>query len=549
MNDKINNQRLIQFIKRGNIHDNNKNKIYESRLNYSLNLRKNKIFKKIMQKRNNLNFKNEKCLNLCINIDLLNLNIYKNEINKFNHLIIDDDKYKYLINSIVNNIHIEIFQTDFLFFNNCNNLCHKTSDFIKFCLKNLYDILNSFGNILNIINTKTFFNTILYELFMTNELNVKYIIIKILVLYSNLSKEFNFFFINDMRYIKKLYKLTFIDNNDIIIELFTIIYNIICDYPNEFEKIISISPFHTRLNEFIISNKTYIQNNEIYLIELLEILGKFIALINKNLFSIYQELIFFFYETILNNNNQNYKLNLIIYEILSKISIDDNISKIIISCGLGDLIHKQMKQNNLKNKDYLFFQLQIMINLLSIEYISSYFIGKNLLETLSLIINNNNSYNENKEKDKIIYLCIYCLSNIGASSINLIHSLINSNILNNILKIIDYRKSNNIYFETCTLFLNIICHCSLEDFNYINEKLKIMEFFYEGIYKSNKNEYLSICLKGIYCLIMRNEKFAIFSNIVKESLSQLTYNQNNEISNLSELIIQLIETKNKTFIG
>jgi hypothetical protein len=76
-----------------------------------------------------------------------------------------------------------------------------------------------------------------------------------------------------------------------------------------------------------------------------------------------------------------------------------------------------------------------------------------------------------------------------------------------------------------------------------------MEFFYEGIYKSNKNEYLSICLKGIYCLIMRNEKFAIFSNIVKESLSQLTYNQNNEISNLSELIIQLIETKNKIFIG
>ena len=61
--------------------------------------------------------------------------------------------------------------------------------------------------------------------------------------------------------------------------------------------------------------------------------------------------------------------------------------------------------------------------------------------------------------------------------------------------------------------------------------------------------YLSICLKGIYCLIMRNEKFAIFSNIVKESLSQLTYNQNNEISNLSELIIQLIETKNKIFIG
>ena len=554
MTDKINNQRLNQHIKRGNIYfnycnvDNNKKTINESRLNYSLNLRKNKLFKTIMQKRNIQNYKKEKYLNLCINIDLLNLNIYKNEINKFKHLIIDDDKYKFLINAIVNNIHIEIFQTDFLFFKNCNNEFHETSDFIKFCLKNLYEILNTFGNSLNIINSKQFFNSILYELFMTNELNVKFTIIKILELYTNLSKEFNSFFINDMRYIKNLYKLTFIDNNDIIIVIFTIIYNIICDYPNEFEKIISISPFHTRLNEFIILNKKYIQSNENYLIELVEFLEKFIVLININLYSIYQKLILFFYETIIQNNNENYKLNLTIYEILSKISIDDNISKIIISCGFGDLIHEQMKQNNLQNKDYLFFQLQTMINLLSIEYIATYFIKKNILDTLSLILNKYNNNNENKEKDNIVYLCIYCLSNIGASSINLIHSLIKSKILNKLLKIIDYRKSNNIYFETCTLFLNIICNCSSEDFNYINENLKIMEFFYEGIYKSNKNEYLSICLKGIYCLIMRNEKFTLFSEIVKETLSQLIYHQNNEISNLSELTIKLIETKNKKFI-
>ena len=554
MNDKKFNQRLIQYIQKSNIYfnylnvDNNKNKIYESRLDYSLSLRKNNLFTKIMQKRINQTAKNEKKLNLNINIDSLNLNIYKNEINKFNHLIIDDDKYKFLINSIVNNIQIEIFQTDFLFFNNCDNLFHETSDFIKFCLNNLYEILNSFGNSLKIINSKQFFNNLLYELFMTNELSVKYMIVKILVLYSNLSKEFNSFFINDMRYIKNLYKLTFINNNDIAIEIFTIIYNIICDYPYEFEKIISISPFHTRLNEFIILNKTYIQNNEIYIIELLEILSKFIILINTNLYYIYSGLILFFYESIIKNNNQIYRLNLIIYEILSKISIDDNISKIIISCGFGDLIHEQMKQNNLKNKEYLIFQLQIMINLLSIEYISSYFIGKNILETLSSILINYNNNNDNKEKDIIIYLCIYCLSNIGASSINLIHSLIKSNILNIILKIIDYRKSNNIYFETCILLFNIIYHCSLEDFNYINENLKIMEFFYEGIYKSNTNEYLSICLKGIYCLIMRNEKFIIISNIVKETISQLIYNQDNEISNLSELTIKLIESKNKTFI-
>ena len=204
MNDKKFNQRLIQYIQKSNIYfnylnvDNNKNKIYESRLDYSLSLRKNNLFTKIMQKRINQTAKNEKKLNLNINIDSLNLNIYKNEINKFNHLIIDDDKYKFLINSIVNNIQIEIFQTDFLFFNNCDNLFHETSDFIKFCLNNLYEILNSFGNSLKIINSKQFFNNLLYELFMTNELSVKYMIVKILVLYSNLSKEFNSFFINDI---------------------------------------------------------------------------------------------------------------------------------------------------------------------------------------------------------------------------------------------------------------------------------------------------------------------------------------------------------------
>jgi hypothetical protein len=47
---------------------------------------------------------------------------------------------------------------------------------------------------------------------------------------------------------------------------------------------------------------------------------------------------------------------------------------------------------------------------------------------------------------------------------------------------------------------------------------------------------------------MRNEKFTLFSEIVKETLSQLIYHQNNEISNLSELTIKLIETKNKKFI-
>ena len=105
-----------------------------------------------------------------------------------------------------------------------------------------------------------------------------------------------------------------------------------------------------------------------------------------------------------------------------------------------------------------------------------------------------------------------------------------------------------IIYETCTLFYNIISECSLEDFNYIIQNLKVMDFFYEGIYKSNKNEYVTICLKGIYMLIFRNDEFFFFSNIVKETLSNLTYNQNKEISNLSEQTIKLIDSKQKSFV-
>ena len=49
-------------------------------------------------------------------------------------------------------------------------------------------------------------------------------------------------------------------------------------------------------------------------------------------------------------------------------------------------------------------------------------------------------------------------------------------------------------------------------------------------------------------LIFRNDEFFFFSNIVKETLSNLTYNQNKEISNLSEQTIKLIDSKQKSFV-
>ena len=549
MDDKIN-MRLSQYKKIGkfiflnNNFDklgNNDCKINESRLEYSLNLRKNKLLKILMQKRHNSrNIKNSE---LEINIDLLNLNLYKDNIEQFNNLDNIDEKYNFIVNSIINYNKIEIFQTDFLFFNNCKKN-NETNDYIKFCLKNLYILLNAYSNNLKLIIEKKIFNKLLYELFITSELCVKHTILKILILYTNLSKEFNFFFIDDMRYIKNLYKLTLIENRDIVIEIFMIIYNIISDYPNQTEKIISNSPFQIRIKEFIISNKNFLYDNINYLIEILEILGKFIFAINADFYRNFKELILIFYEII--EKNLNEKINLMIYEILSKLSIDDNISKIIVSCGLGSIIYNQMKIISFQNNK-LFFILQIMINLLSIEQISDYFIDNNIIKIISSILENCDN-NEYKDNEKIIYLCIYCLSNIGASSLNQIHSLISSNILNLILKIIDYRKSNKIYYETCTLFYNIISKCSLEDFNYIIQNLKVMDFFYEGIYKSNKNEYVTICLKGIYMLIFRNDEFFFFSNIVKETLSNLTYNQNKEISNLSEQTIKLIDSKQKSFV-
>ena len=212
-------------------------------------------------------------------------------------------------------------------------------------------------------------------------------------------------------------------------------------------------------------------------------------------------------------------------------------------------------QNMLSEKycerEYLINLLEIMINILYNNQISEFFLNSNILNTYTKILNTYRN-TANKDDDEIIYLCIFCLSNIAGGPQQHCHVLIISNLPSLILEILKSKNGNKIYFETCNLFYNILQRCSTEDFCIII-KMKIMKLFCEGLNKTINPDDILLSLKGLFLLIQRNEeiyktkqnlKNEFFGYTTKRTLEKYTYNPELQISSLSEKILQIMGQPN-----
>ena len=117
----------------------------DSRLNYSLSLRKNNLLNKLMQKRHNTSLKFLKTSELKINLKSLNVDRYKTEINNYDNLNFPYQKCLFLINELTQNInYIDILNVYYNIFSQDKSLFHNTKDYIKYCLKKLDNFLTNY---------------------------------------------------------------------------------------------------------------------------------------------------------------------------------------------------------------------------------------------------------------------------------------------------------------------------------------------------------------------------------------------------------------------
>ena len=504
-----------------------------------------------MQKRHNTSLKLLKTSEFTIKIDLLNLDSYKEEINNYENLNFPEQKFQFLINSLTNNLmFIDIFQQNINLYSNENNIFHPTNDYNKYCIKKLDNLLKNFQETkeLNINISEDLIQKLMSELFTSNDLSVKYTLLNSFVSLSSNSKFFNKYISEDNKYMNYLFQFTYIKNYDMVISVLYIIYNIITDFPSRAENIINNNPFHIRVKELIYDYLNRNEKNNENIIDLVEILNLIISSIDEDEYEKFKDIAEMSYEIIKKTTNQ--KLIITVLLLIFQISKNDEVSKEIVSCGLGSTLQNMLSEKYCE-RQYLTNLLEIMINILYNNQISEFFLNSNILNTYSKILNTYRN-TANKDDDEIIYLCIFCLSNIAGGPQQHCHALIISNLPSLILEILKSKNGNKIYFETCNLFYNILQKCSTEDFCIII-KMKIMKLFCEGLNKTINPDDILLSLKGLFLLIQRNEeiyktkqnlKNEFFGYMAKRTLEKYSMNHELEISSLSEKILQIMGQPN-----
>ena len=408
-----------------------------------------------MQKRHNTSLKLLKTSEFNINIDLLNLDLYKEEIENYENLNFPYQKFQFLINALTNNLtYLDIFHQNINLSTNENNIFHPTNDYNKFCIKKLDNLLKNFQqtNQLDINISEDLISKLMSELFTSNDLTVKYTLLNSLVSFSSNSKFFNKCISEDNKYMNYFFQFTYIKNYDMVISVLYILFNVISDFPSRAEIIINNNPFHIRIKEliydFLNSNEKNIEN----IIELIEILTLIISVIEEDEYEKFKDLANMSYYIIQKTTNQ--KLITTVLLLILQITKNEEVSKEIVSCGLGSILQNMLSEKYCE-RQYLINLLEIMINILFNNQISEFFLNSNILNTYKKILNTYRN-TANKDDDEIIYLCIFCLSNIAGGPQHHCHALIISNLPSLILEILKSKNGNKIYFETCNLFYNIL---------------------------------------------------------------------------------------------
>lgn len=501
-----------------------------------------------------------------INIKNLNLSDYREEMEKLISLQNSEDKLLLMTSYLENNIKIiDIFSNTF----NKNNII-TLNDLEKYYLINILSILNKKimkvffpDNIVKknnliinkespLIMSEKLFEIFFSILFGAKEKDVQFTIIELLLNYSDSSNDFINYCLKDIRYIKKIFDLCYIDNSEVIFDSIIILDNIIVNNhcsPNNLEDILKHFSIIEKFKELALNDNISIEI-KINILELIyTIIGKINEICLENYINDFIKILY----NILKLNKNNEDIINIILKISSKLTYNNKICSIVIDSELGNLFFDILKSKELQNEN-MYYLLMVFGNLLSNDEIIIYYL-KNYPEIINIFISIINSYMFTKYDDiKVIKELIFCLSNFVTGPYETQKIIAKSDIPKLIIKLMKIKPDNKIYFEGIQFFYNIISSSDKETFSIISE-LHPFKLFSKGLECTVLVDNIILCLKCIKNLVIRNKeiyntlenlKNEYYSCLTKRKIDELSYHKNNEISNLADELSNEFEDKMNT---
>ena len=501
-----------------------------------------------------------------INVKNLNLSKFKDEIEQLISLQTGEDKLLYITTYLENNIQpFDIFSN--LFFIDENE---QLNDLTKYYLIFLLSLLNKEimkevfpdmkiknNNIIvsqekPLMMSKKLFQIFFSLLFHSKIKEIQYTLIELLLCYADMSDDFVDYCLEDIRYINKLFQLTYSNINDIV-NTIILILDIILKYKDcdndQLEKIIQNISIIERCKELLCGNNF---NNDIR-INTLEILETISDKINRDYFKNYfMDFINIFYNLIA-LQAKNEELIMIVFRIISKIAYDDDICKKIKESGMAYILYQQYLSTPNIERNFLLVILKIFSNLFYLDEIITFFIYDKNGEILKVFTRIINTYiNTSNEKDNyILKEIIYCLSNLATGPCDTKAIISNSDLPKLIAQIMKIKNDNNIYYEGVHFFNNMIDECNKETFYNISE-LNPFKIYAKGLGESFEIENLELCLKAIINLINKNREFYhttenlkkyFYTCMIKKKIDDLTLHKNKDISTKAETIVRYFEDK------
>lgn len=500
----------------------------------------------------------------------LHLDDFKEELDKLKLIKNVEDKVYFMTSYLENQIPpFDIFSD--LYYDNEDNFNNLPNDLIQYYLIFILAILDNdimkkyfpkfdiseYNFIISEENplsmTKKLFKALFSLLFSTNNSSVKYTIIKLMYNYSYYSDDFLFYCTEDLRYIRKLFSLSYYNNLEVLRSIIFIFRNIFVFEGIENDKISKIlqdCSIIIRCKEFLSMEKL----NSNLKTETLNLLLSIINRIENKDYRIYFD---DFIPTFFNILNQrkgfgNEEIFLLILKIIRKLTNDENICFHIVSSGMGYILYQMLSVPNLQ-QEFMVKLLDIFSDLFFEDEIIKYFFNIDRGNITKVFINILNTYmNTANEKDNIlIKKLLFCLSNFVTGGIN--HLLVHSQIPELVQKIMKIKLENKIYFEGVNFFYNIIYSGDKETFAIISE-FKPFKLFAKGLEFSAIPENISLSLKGIILLLEKNKeiyhtlenlKREFYACMAKRKIEELIEHKNEEISHLAEKIITILFEENQ----
>ena len=354
-------------------------------------------------------------------------------------------------------------------------------------------------------------------LFSSKDKEVQSTIISLLLNYSDNSYDFVNYCVEDIRYIKKLFDLTFLNNLEIITNIGLIFDNII-NYSNcdneKLEEILKNVPLIQRCKELISINNFNDTLKSTYLWVLYSIIGK---TDEENYYYLFKEFINNF-SNILSTSQKNEEIFYTILKICVNLSIDEKICEEMIKTGLGYIFYNALSVPNLE-RDYIIKLLKIFSNFFYLNDIIIHFI---------------NNYDGGPPETQTII-----------SRTDLPY------LVSQIMKI---RRDNKIFFEGIHFFISILTDCNKETFTKISE-LHPFKLYADGLQNTFNEDNINLCLDGILTLIKKNnEVYGTIENLrnefyicgVKRKIDSLCLNKNEQIAEKSQIVLNYFDDKMKT---